>query len=122
MNYEQISPTFRQALGCHEGFRKLGFASDDIFVHWNPTGEMLVVLKIEEKQFRVTVGCMDGASRDEWERLWNATVEAVREGVVSQPTMDRVWQESLAFNHGHDFVAGILHKGIKIPNIQARLQ
>ena len=92
MKLKDIHPTFREALGMHEGFRKCGFAAEDIYVYLNPDlryvtkqvdniesadtfdkpgkREMLVVLKTQGKEFRATVGMIE-MTRDEWESAWS---------------------------------------------------
>lgn len=116
IKYDQIHPAIRQAIGCHEGFRKLGFVSDDLFVHFNPDNSMLVVLKTQGKDFSVTVGWVEGVSHDEWQELWASAAEAVRDQRVTQKDMDRIWQESLPFNNAHGFLMAIMSKGIRVPN------
>lgn len=121
MKYKDIHPTIRQALGCHEGLRKLGFVPDDIFVTFNPDATMLVVLKTQGKQFAITVGFVRGVSREAWETMWSSAATAVRDGSVSQRDLDRIWQESLTRKQSLGFIAGLKAKGIRIPKESERL-
>lgn len=121
MKYKDIHPTIRQAIGCHEGLRKLGFVPDDIFVSLNPDATMLVVLKTQGKQFAITVGLVRGVARETWQAMWSTSATAVRDGSLSQPDLDRIWRESLTHKRAFDFIAAIQSKGIRIPRESERL-
>ena len=123
MTYDEIHPTLRVAIGTFEGFRKVGFAADDIFVEaaQNPYvgPEQLMVftlLRTQGKEFRVDAGAWDKDKVPELERQWVALCEAMNARQVPQDDMDRIWQESPAYQRKVEFVTAILRKGIAIPS------
>ena len=140
MKLKDIHPTFQEALGIHEAFRKCGFPSDEIFVLLNPDvqyvnspgvdgsgssdtfdkpgrREMLVVLKTQGKEFRVTVGIVI-MSYTTWEAAWKSVCAAVMERRVNERDLDTIWQNCRAFRDTVSFVLAIRAKGIVIPGNQ----
>lgn len=114
MQLTEMHPTMRQAIGCFEGFRKLGFPSKEIFVNFRePDKMMLVVLQTQDKQFAVSVGTIDVAPA-EFDRQWIEVAEAVNGGQVSQEDLDTIWQESLPCRESTAFLVALLGKGIKV--------
>lgn len=113
MTYEQIDPAIRHCYGVHEAFRKLGFASDDIFIgaiH----GIAWVVLRTQGKEFKV------GAARTcrtqkEFEGLWTKTAQAIVDGKVHNDVLNRMFLEASEVKDSVRFVAAILAKGIVLP-------
>jgi len=129
MKLSAIHPTFREALGIHEGFRRCGFSPDDIFWSLNPdpsypagtvtfgkpgTREMLVVLKTQGKEFAVTVGKVR-MTHEEWEVSWKAVCVAVLERKVSEDDLRIVWESCMAYRDKVGFVVAISSKGIEVP-------
>ncbi len=117
MKKQDIHPTFQEALGAHEAFRRLGFPSAQIFVHLNSNGEMLVILDTPEGSFAVRTG-MVNMPKEEWVLQWGVLAEAVRDGSVSEEDLQSIWRSCLPYRHSEKFVAGILDKGIRIPKLQ----
>lgn len=137
MKLKDIHPTFQEALGIHEAFRKCGFPSEEIFVYLNPDvqyvnspgvdgsgssdtfdkpgrREMLVVLKTQGKEFRVTVGIIE-MSYNTWQAAWKSLCTDVIERRVNQRELDLIWQNCRAFKDKLSFVMAIGAKGIVIP-------
>lgn len=129
MKLSTIHPTFQEALGTHEAFRRCGFSPDDIFWHLNPdpsypagtdtfgkpgTREMFVVLKTQGKDFSVNVGKVR-MSHEEWEVAWKAVCTAVLERKVSDSDFQVMWESSMAYRDKVGFVLAIGAKGIEIP-------
>ena len=137
MKLKAIHPTFQEALGIYEAFRKLGFSSDEVFWYLNPDPqyvhspgtdgsgsldtfdkpgrrEMLVVLKTQGKEFRVTVGIVN-MSYKTWEAAWKSLCTAVMERHVNERDLDIIWQNCLAFKDKLSFIMAIGAKGIVIP-------
>ena len=128
---KDIHPTFQHALGVHEGFRKLGFDADDIFVHLNPDCSMLVVLKTQGKSFAVTVGFYpqeksppysrmsspkDNPTFAAWSKDWTELATQVRDGKADESELTEIWKASMPYNHKMSFIEALLSKGIVIPN------
>lgn len=127
MKFDDIHPTFREALGIHEALRKCGFSSDDIYVYLNPPAtflsmfdpnygktSMLVVLKTQDKDFSVNVGFLD-LNHSKWEQAWKEICAAVIEHQVNEEDLDKIWQSCMAFKDKLGFVLAIGEKGIAIP-------
>ena len=112
-----IHPTIWHAIGCHEGFRKLGFLADEIFVHLNPgnSPDMLVVLKTQGKEFSITVGFIEGMTRDVWQQKWNEAV-AWANTTKDLDALNDCWTESVTFQKSATFIHALIRKGIEIPN------
>jgi hypothetical protein len=122
VTYDEIHPSLRIAIGTFEGFRKSGFAANDVFVEvaQNPfvgPGQLMVftLLKTQGKEFRVDAGPWPKDQVLELRRQWLAVCEAMHARAISQPDMDRIWQESPAFQQKVAFIMAILRKGITIP-------
>lgn len=114
MKYAEIHPAMRLALGAHEGFRKLGFRSDDIFVHLRPDHKLLVILRTQGKH--VAINCGQVALTDQQFRTtWMAVARAVRENLLSDADLDRIWKESPAYQNSVYFVEALLRSGFKLP-------
>lgn len=121
MKWADIHPVFREALGTHEAFRKLGFPAEDIFVHLNPDRTMLVVLKTQNKDFTVTVGSFNKSlTYPTWKMSWNAVGLAVIEGRVSEKDLERIWRSCYVYRQKVEFLMGISSKGIVIPGPAVR--
>lgn len=112
-----IHPTIWHAIGCHEGFRKLGFLADEIFVHLNPgrNPDMLMVLKTQGKEFSITVGSIEDMTRDVWQQRWNDAV-AWANTTKDQVALNACWTESIPFQRSAAFIHALIRKGIEIPN------
>lgn len=113
-DFDSVSPVMREMLAVHEGFRKLGFKPEDIFAHYNPDGSVLMVLHVNDREFGVFCGNVD-LTREGFYREWERVVEAVTGGSMPQADCDRIWKESVLYQHRQSFVAAIVVKGIEIP-------
>jgi hypothetical protein len=101
-------------MAVHEGFARLGFKAEEVFIHRNPDNEMMVILQTQGKEFAVSVGKIGGTD-ESWADGWSDLVMAVRDGTVSDEML-RGWYESgVAYRHSFQFLAGILKKGIILP-------
>lgn len=117
-NYESVSPAMREMLATHDAFRKLGFTPDDIFVHYNSDGTVLVAVHgKDDREFAVTCGHVD-LSREGFVREWTRVVEAVRSASFPQADLDRMWIESLVYRERVTFVASLVAKGVYVPNVE----
>jgi len=116
MTYDDIHPSIRAAIGCHEGFRKLGFRAEDIYVCGGDP-YVQVILRTQGKQFVVNVAPSE-LSEEEFQAAWMKSVQAVNDGSLPQEDLDRIWQESMPFRDAVGFSMAIFAKGIHIPKIQ----
>jgi hypothetical protein len=112
MTYDDIHPTFRNALGVHEVFRRVGFTPEDIFVHRNPDGEMHVAVVQGEKRFAVTVGFVPHETEEAWADDWNALTYAVIEKRVSERDFRRCLEECGLLGASVPFLMAMRAKGI----------
>jgi len=120
MNYDSIHPILRAVLGAHEGFRKVGFPADDIYVELGANPEVrddelmvFVTLKSAGKEFRVQVGPWPRDNVDALHTQWTALCAALHD--IPQADADRIWHESLPFRNAVGFTLAIMNKGIPIP-------
>lgn len=119
--YDEISPLLRSFFGVWEGLRKLGFASEDLFltVSGNPSKPgvpfCFCALHTQDKSFTVCCGQIDDES--EFVAEYVRVAEEINNGGVSQDDLKRIWQESEVHQHPTDFSAALLLKGLKIPKM-----
>lgn len=118
MNYEDITPTMRAFVGVHEAYRKLGFKSEEIFcqVAITPTTRGLAcfaTLITQEKDFLAIVG--DVPDADVFLAEYEVVAAAINDGTVSQEVLDRIWQESVAYNNKESFITALLSRGFIFP-------
>jgi hypothetical protein len=119
VTYNEIHPVLRAALGAFEMLRRFGFTSDDIFFTRNetayppePARMMFVVLKTQKKEFTIRVGVVD-LPQEEWTIAWRAVAEAALERRIEE--VDRIVEESEAFQRKAGLVMAIQAKGIRVP-------
>lgn len=114
MRGSEVPKAFRSALGCWEGFRKLGFSSNEISIELDGPRKLLhVVLRTQDKQFVVAVAKCD-MGKEEFETKLTAVITAVNDRSLCDEDLDEIWRESLPYKHSYDFVMGILQKGIRL--------
>ncbi len=130
MNPFELDKGYREALGAFEGFRKLGFSSDDIYFTVGgqapashpegPGRQVVIVLKAQGKRFNIVVGFV-ADDADSIERTWVEFATAVNDGQVSQEHLDRLWQESMIHNDAAGFLIALVGKGFTLPRTAAKL-
>ena len=126
MNPFELPKPYREALGVHEGLRKLGFASADIYfgvggkTAVGAAHQVVIALNTQGKSFIVVVGFLNDAA-DNIERTWIELATAVSDGQVSQKHLDRIWQESMIHDDCVGFVASIVGKGFTLPRAAEQL-
>jgi hypothetical protein len=116
MKYGDISPTMRGFIGCREGFRRLGFSADSLFLLINKNNGNLsccVKLIAQHKEFLVEVGPVDdeAAFVSEYARV----CEAVNAGLLSPEDSDRIFDESIACQKRVEFCYALARKGFFFP-------
>jgi hypothetical protein len=115
----------RQFLGTREAYRKLGFSADDIFCEVARSmlrGGVLsgfATLKTQGKSFSCELG--DVVSEDAFSEEYKRVCEAVNTHAVSENDLDRIWQESMAFNMPGSFITTLINRGFAIPIMQESL-
>jgi hypothetical protein len=121
VKYDDIHPTLRQALGCHEGFRKMGFPPDNLFVEISPTKDpaqcvIFMTLKWRKHEpFRLIVGLWPTGQERELTDQWRSACEAFNSGALSREDGDRIWQESFIYLDKMGFAAALLARNIRPP-------
>jgi len=110
----------RRFLGGWQGFRKLGFASDDLYCSVQNSVRLggrlgcFCILKTQGKQFALECGPIESEKKtaDEYERV----THAILAGEIPQEDLDRIWHASEVFQRFEAFAEAIVSKGIEIPN------
>src|SRR5262249_26638109 len=109
----------RSFLGCWEGFRKLGFSSDDLYCLVSKSVELqgglgvYVHLKTQGKECNIYVGPV--ANSAEFHNQFKDVVQAVNSGEVTPEDLDRIWVESEVYQRRIEFVIMLEKKGFLIP-------
>jgi hypothetical protein len=80
LTYDEIHQTIRQLLGCHEGYRKAGFPSANIFVEpaLSPglqPGQMMCFLTLKWRGKEFSIGCGTWDAED-WEGVQRQQIVA----------------------------------------------
>jgi hypothetical protein len=121
MKYDDIHPAFRQAIGCREGFRAMGFSADDLYIEPRASqdpGRWMIFMTLKPRRgepFRVGAGLYPVCSQEEFSRAWRAVCDAYNGGKVSQADMDRIWQESYVYQDKVGFAVALMQHGIRPP-------
>jgi hypothetical protein len=117
---------YQEALGSFEGFRKLGFAADDIYFTVNgplksapftfQIGmiQILLTLKTQGKQFHIDCGVLNDTP-DNAVKKWEKLGRAMNEGRIKPEHLDEVWQKSLAHKEPEGFLVALKQKGFVLP-------
>ena len=122
MTYDDLHPTIRMLIGCHEGLRKAGFPSDNIYVDacrapGIAADEVMCfsLLKWRGKEFRIGCGTWKRDDAEGLQRQWTDACVAVRDRLLPQEDWDRCWQESFIFKEPIEFLLRLKKKGITPP-------
>jgi hypothetical protein len=122
VTYDDIHPTLRQLVGTREGFRKMGYAAEDLYVELgrNPfvgADELMAftTLMTHGKIFRVDAGPWPMNDEAGFAMQWRAACEALNSGQVSDDDLDRIWKESAVYKNKVDFVMALSLKGFIPP-------
>jgi len=114
MKSADIPPAIREALGCHEAFRRLGFPADEIYVQLREDKMMFVILQSQGKRFVHATGVLD-MTQEEFEAAWMATAEAVNSRTITDEELHKICSSSVPSRHAHAFITALLEKGFKPP-------
>ncbi len=121
MIYDEIPATLRQAVGCWEGFRKMGFSAGELYLEIGPTADdtlRIVFMTLKSRRgriFRVGVGSWLTAQEDALAEQWRALCAAVTGGQVSQTDLDRIWEESFVCKDKVGFAMVLVARGLTPP-------
>jgi hypothetical protein len=112
MSASQDLPLYREAWAVHEALRKLGFASDQIFMHRNPAPDnmLLVVLRHQGKQLATTIGRVG----DGWEAEWGDFVNYANDA-ANEPELLEIYEASWVRQQYVPLLLKLSEKGIKPP-------
>jgi len=110
--YAGFEPAYLEAYATHEAFRRLGFSSDQIFVHRNPAPllDLMVVVRHHGTQFAVSVGRVE----DDWQTRWGDMVALVRSD-PGDHDLRHIWESSLISRHTVGLILDLEAKGIEPP-------
>ncbi len=121
----EVAAMLREALCCHEAFRKLGFVSDQLYLEsglslsGSGVRHVFVTIKTIPDDFRVWVGTTE-RTVTELAAEWTAAVEAFNTG--SEEELQALWDASIASQNLKVLAVTIAAKGIRIPAIDAALR
>lgn len=126
MNPLKFDRPYQEALGVFEGFRKLGFSADDLFITINgPLKEapfnfqigmiqILLTLKTQGMFFHIDCGVLNDTPQNaakKWEKLGRA----MNEGRLDSDKLDQVWQASQAHQDPTGFIMALKARGFVLP-------
>jgi hypothetical protein len=97
----------------HEALRRLGFISDDIFVHADPLGTVAVELRTQNKSFSAVVG-PSGMTQAGFVAAWYDFATNLSSNKISQDDLVKRWDESRA-KHDPSFITALLNAGFTFP-------
>lgn len=119
---------YRDCWALHEALRRLGFASEDIFVLLSGNAEQpttglwfFVVLKTQGKEFTITVRPIEGLGEEEAGAGWTAFVNLVNARTFALTEMQRVYKTRFVDRVPGPamLVSALLAKGFVLPRQQA---
>jgi hypothetical protein len=117
----EFNTAIKETLAVHEGLRRLGFQSENIFLRpqFIRDGFLMihVALRVQGNEFNIAVDVFEG-SPTELERQWIEAIEWWNNrGTVNQ--LAEVWDTSkMRRTGGAALAAQLLKRGIKIPNVE----
>ena len=126
MNPLKYDQPYQEALGTFEGFRKLGFSAEDIYITINgPLKEapfnfqigmiqILLTLRTQGKQFHMDCGVLNDTP-DNAAKKWEKLGTAMNEGRIKSKHLDEVWQKSQAHRDPAGFIVALKNKGFVLP-------
>jgi len=116
MNPFSLPRTYREALGCFELFRLMGYAADYIFFQFSEIADgeclMQVCLLAPDVNFIIDAGRLRGR-KDALEKQWVDLAEAVSEGRVTQNDLGKVWSQSFARKQYSEIAVAVMAKASK---------
>lgn len=110
---DKFPEPLKEALATHECLRKLGFASEQIFMHQNPAPDsmIMVVLRHQGKQLALTMGPMAGP----WEKKWTKLIDHFNAKEIDEEEFNRWYERSWAGTHQAQILVVMVSKGIQPP-------
>jgi hypothetical protein len=126
MNPLKYDKPYQEALGTFEGFRKLGFSADDIYLTINgPLKEapfnfqigmiqVLVTLRTQGKFFHMDCGVLNDTPANATKK-WSKMATAMNEGRLKPEHLNEVWEKSLAHTEPASFIHALKAKGFIFP-------
>ena len=119
MTYDDISPLIREFLGAREAFRRLGFLPDDLYIMTAKSAlnggklSAFCQLKTQGKTFNVELGPLP-SDENGFIAEYKRVVKAIVDGEVSEPVLQRIWEESMPCQDKLGFIMAIQDKGIRV--------
>ena len=113
MDLKELQTPFKEALACHQGLRRLGFSSDDIYVMYSE-GWLYIMLKTQGKEFNIDLGQIK-CNEVEFPRIWANIVETFNTGPEEQALS--IWDNSVMKNNFKMIAELIRKKGIMLPSL-----
>jgi hypothetical protein len=111
-----VPQAIREMLCAHESFRKLGFASEDIYVDKGEDQMTRIVLKAQGQQFVCLCGWLKPAMTwDEFAEAWNTAAANVNGGAYHEEELSKMYEQSFIYRNRRLLVEALTMKGFKFP-------
>lgn len=107
-----IHPTFSNALGFCEAFRRLGFRMASLTIMRDNDGVVFLVLMHDSQYFACECGKFESS---DWKEYWTELLEAIVQGVIPRALLDEAWNSCPAHLAGDRFLKTLHDKGITPP-------
>lgn len=125
MRITELAKIYQDTLAFWTAFRNLGFSAEDIFFGFGEvSGHADVVhlqLQTQGKRFTVTIGKLRGMERSEVEMQWLQAAAAFHESTEEERracyTQHEIGSDLGCYTR---FVAAIISKGIRCPELNGR--
>lgn len=137
-NLEAVPDAMKEAICCHEVFRRLGFRPEEIFFNAQPPSkpcidqlipdgedpadyaEIQVVLRTQGKEFVSVAGILKGSAIQASE-VWTELAGNVVDGSIPEIEMARWLASSRVFGASVRLLVAIMQKGIELPTKRPNL-
>lgn len=115
--YDDLPGAVRNAVGVHEGLRRLGFPASEIYAA-SHDDDVLVILRTQNREVAMRVGSVEGLTPERLAAYWERVGEAMRANVLPGEDFQRMYAESPAMTNSVRFVAEIVSRGVKLPRAE----
>ncbi len=111
MTPAELHPAIREALGAHEGFRRLGFYPAQIFIK-PAAGQLFITVKRDGLEFNACMGSCD-LHIDELRSQWGAAVQWWN-GPATEEQRDEIFRAALTTKDSVGVIFALMSKGFDV--------
>ena len=109
-----LSIVLDEALAVHEGFRRLGFEADDLFLG-SDSEKVVVILRTQDKEFVVACGFIE-TTEEALAQAWNEKVHRWNDpDGMTNSERAQLFETSNFSSMAIPLLAGLIQKGIRLP-------